>query len=127
MLEMALDKITLRQRFDHLRRVAPRLGIVALAAMAAYLVARYLVGHPQPFFAPISAVLVIGVTAGRTFSRALQLALGVAIGITIADLLVRVAGVGAWQLGLVIFVVMCVVVVHSRPFFQHCWRVARKT
>ncbi len=110
MLEMALDKITLRQRFDHLRRVAPRLAIVALAAMTAYLVARYLVGHPQPFFAPISAVLVIGVTAGRTFSRALQLSLGVAIGIAIADLLVRVAGVGAWQLGLVIFVVMCVVV-----------------
>ena len=110
MLEMALDKITLRERFDHLRAVAPRLALVALAAMVSYLIARYLIGHPQPFFAPISAVLVMGVTAGRTVKRALQLAFGVALGIAVADLLVRYTGVGAWQLGLVIFVVMCVVV-----------------
>jgi len=110
MLEMAIEKITLRDRFDHLRAVAPRLALVALAAMVSYLIARYLVCHPQPFFAPISAVLVMGVTAGRTVKRALQLAFGVALGIAVADLMVRYTGVGAWQLGLVIFIVMCVVV-----------------
>jgi uncharacterized membrane protein YgaE (UPF0421/DUF939 family) len=89
MLEMAIEKITLRQRFDHLRAVAPRLALVALAAMVSYLFARYIVGHPQPFFAPISAVLVMGVTAGRTVKRALQLAFGVALGIAVADLMVR--------------------------------------
>ena len=110
MLEMAIEKITLRERVEQVRRAAPRLAVVALAAMAAYFFARHVVGHPRPFFAPISAVLVMGVTAGRTVRRALQLALGVALGIVVADLLVRVAGVGAWQLGLVIFLAMCVVV-----------------
>ncbi len=110
MLEITIEKTTLRQRFDHLRALAPRLALVALAAMVSYLFARYVVGHPQPFFAPISAVLVMGVTVGRTVKRALQMAFGIALGIVVADLMVRYTGVGAWQLGLVIFVVMCVVV-----------------
>ena len=61
----------------------------AVAASIAYLLAIEVLGHERPFFAPIAAVICLGVTLGERRRRALELALGVAVGLMVADLLVR--------------------------------------
>jgi uncharacterized membrane protein YgaE (UPF0421/DUF939 family) len=78
----------------------------AVAAALAWLVATELVGHSTPFFAPISAVITLGLTVGERRARAVELGLGVAVGIAIADLLVALIGTGAWQIGVVVALAM---------------------
>ena len=75
---------------------------VALSAGVAWLVATEVFGHEQAFFAPISAVIVLGLTVRQRGRRALELALGVSIGIAIADLIVLGTGTGPWQVALVV-------------------------
>jgi Fusaric acid resistance protein-like len=78
----------------------------AVAASLAWLVATEVVGHDQPFFAPISAVITLGVTLGERRRRAIELALGVVVGIAIADVLVAAIGTGTWQVGVVVALAM---------------------
>jgi uncharacterized membrane protein YgaE (UPF0421/DUF939 family) len=67
-------------------------------------------GNEQPFFAPIAAVLTLGLAISRRGARAWELALGVALGIGIADAIVIVTGTGTWQLVLVISLAMAAAV-----------------
>lgn len=78
----------------------------AVSASLAWLVATEVVGHEQPFFAPISAVITLGLTVGQRRRRAIELAIGVAVGIAIADALVAVIGSGTWQIGIVVALAM---------------------
>jgi uncharacterized membrane protein YgaE (UPF0421/DUF939 family) len=78
----------------------------AIAASVAWLLATELVGHEQPFFAPISAVITLGLTVGQRRRRAIELAIGVAMGIAIADALVAAIGTGTWQIGVVVALAM---------------------
>lgn len=73
----------------------------SVAAALAWLFATELIGHQQPFFAPISAVITLGLTVGQRRRRAVELAIGVSVGIAIADLLVAGIGTGTWQVGVV--------------------------
>jgi uncharacterized membrane protein YgaE (UPF0421/DUF939 family) len=73
----------------------------SVAAAAAWLVATELLDHPQPFFAPISAVITLGLTVGQRRRRAAEIAVGVAVGIAIADALVQAIGTGTWQIGVI--------------------------
>jgi uncharacterized membrane protein YgaE (UPF0421/DUF939 family) len=81
-----------------------------LAAGAAWLVAYRVVGHDQPFFAPIAAVIVLSASAGLRWRRALELIGGVALGIAIADLLIFFAGVGVLQIVTVVTVAILITV-----------------
>jgi uncharacterized membrane protein YgaE (UPF0421/DUF939 family) len=78
----------------------------AVAAALAWLVATELVGHEQPFFAPISAVITLGLTVGQRRRRAIELAIGVSVGSAIADALVAAIGTGTWQIGIVVALAM---------------------
>jgi uncharacterized membrane protein YgaE (UPF0421/DUF939 family) len=78
----------------------------AVSASLAWLVATEVVGHEQPFFAPIAAVVTLGLTVGQRRRRAVELALGVAVGIAIADALVAAIGTGTWQIGVVVALAM---------------------
>jgi uncharacterized membrane protein YgaE (UPF0421/DUF939 family) len=82
----------------------------AVAASLAYLSAIHLLGHQQPFFAPIAAIISLGVTLSQRRRRALELAIGVAIGLMVADLLVLVIGTGTVQMGLVVTLAMAAAV-----------------
>ena len=75
---------------------------LALAAGIAWLIATEVFGHESAFFAPISVVLVLGLTVRQRGRRALELGLGVAVGIAVADLIVVLTGTGVWQLVLVV-------------------------
>jgi uncharacterized membrane protein YgaE (UPF0421/DUF939 family) len=91
----------LRSRRERVIAVARPILQTSVAASAAWLIATELVGHTQPFFAPISAVVTLGLTVGERRRRAVELAIGVAVGIAIADLLVAAIGTGTWQIGVV--------------------------
>jgi uncharacterized membrane protein YgaE (UPF0421/DUF939 family) len=82
----------------------------ALAAGLAWLVATDLVGHSRPFFAPIAAIIVLGVNPGRRWRRALEIWLGVALGILVADLLIAGIGTGPLQLALTVSLAMAAAV-----------------
>jgi hypothetical protein len=82
----------------------------ALAACAAWFLAVLVLGIDRPTFAPIAAVIVLGLAVGERGRRAVELTLGVAIGIALADLLVSVVGVGAVQAGIFVALAMAVAV-----------------
>jgi len=97
-------------RLQRLRATAPFLAQAALATALAWLVATELVGHRSPFFAPISALLVLGVSAGQRGRRAVETAFGVALGIFVGDVLVNLIGGGTWQLIVIVPLAMTVAV-----------------
>jgi uncharacterized membrane protein YccC len=78
-------------------------------------VATELIGHVRPFFAPISALLILGLSFGQRSRRAIENAFGVALGIFIADLLVNVIGGGTWQLLVIVPLAMSVAVLLGAP------------
>jgi uncharacterized membrane protein YgaE (UPF0421/DUF939 family) len=80
----------------------------ALAAAIAWALAKWVVGQPQPFFAPAAAVISLGLSRGQPRRRAVELSIGVAVGIGIAAALVRLIGVGAIQVGVLVALVMSI-------------------
>jgi uncharacterized membrane protein YgaE (UPF0421/DUF939 family) len=96
----------LRSRRERIITTARPILHTSVAAAGAWLVATEVVGHERPFFAPISAVIVLGLTVGERGRRAVELAIGVALGIAIADALVAVIGTGTWQIAVVVGLAM---------------------
>jgi uncharacterized membrane protein YgaE (UPF0421/DUF939 family) len=82
----------------------------AVAASLAYFLAAVVLGNEQPFFAPVAAVVTLGLAPGERGRRALEVALGVVVGLGVADTLVRIIGVGAAQIGVVVALAMAAAV-----------------
>lgn len=82
----------------------------AAAAALAWLLANTVLGHQNPVFAPIAAIVSLGATRGQRAQRAIELSLGVALGITAGDLLTSVIGVGVWQLAVIVGLAMAAAV-----------------
>jgi uncharacterized membrane protein YgaE (UPF0421/DUF939 family) len=76
----------------------------AVAAGIAFGIARYLLDHPYPFFAPVSAWVALGFSTDRSARRVAELAVGVAIGVGLGDAVVHVIGTGLWQVAVVLLV-----------------------
>ncbi|AEI13321.1 FUSC family protein [Cellulomonas gilvus] len=76
----------------------------SVAAGIAFGIAHYVLGHPYPFFAPVSAWIALGFSTDRSARRVAELAVGVAIGVGLGDAVVHVIGTGLWQVALVLFV-----------------------
>jgi len=80
-----------------------------LGASGAWAFATHVLGHQRPFFAPVAAVVALGVSGGGRLRRTAELAVGVALGVAIGDLLVGLIGQGAWQVGVVVVVALLLV------------------
>jgi hypothetical protein len=110
------EKVSFLVRFrHHLRSGGLRLRSgwlqilqTAVAACVAWFLAVLLLGLDRPTFAPIAAVISLGLAVGERGRRAVELTLGVAFGILIADFLVSILGVGAVQAGIVVALAMTV-------------------
>ena len=84
-----------------LKRVAQRFFPalrVGVAAGIAYAIAFEWVGHGQPFFAPISVVIIVGLSGGDRIKRALDMSLGCILGVLVGDLVFAPLGPGGWQI-----------------------------
>ena len=87
----------------------------AVAACVAWFLAVLILRLNRPTFAPIAAVISLGLAAGERGRRAVELTLGVAfVGVAIGDLLVSVVGIGAVQAGAVVVLAMALAVFLSR-------------
>ena len=108
LIEGAADRsrTSMRTRFERLRVAWRSIVQAAVAATAAYLIATEVAGHSQAFFAPVSAIITLGITVGQRGRRAVELALGVAVGIGVADGLVLLLGPGAVPLAVVVLLAM---------------------
>lgn len=100
------SRTTLRVRLERLRALAAPVAQNALAAAGAWLLATELLGHAAPFFAPMAAIIVLGLARGRHARRAVELAAGVALGICVADLIVLGLGQSALTIALVVALAM---------------------
>jgi uncharacterized membrane protein YgaE (UPF0421/DUF939 family) len=81
-----------------------------VAAALAWSLARFVVGHPTPFFAPVAAIVSLGLGYGRRLRRVAEVTVGVALGVLIGDLFVHAFGPGPWQLLVVVGLAMCIAV-----------------
>jgi uncharacterized membrane protein YgaE (UPF0421/DUF939 family) len=111
-LELAAERsrIGLDDRLQRLRALAPTLATAAVAAAVAWLIAKSTFGSSGAFFAPIAAIITLGLTAGERLRRAVELSIGVPLGIALADVLVHVLGDGVLQLMAITFLALVLAV-----------------
>jgi uncharacterized membrane protein YgaE (UPF0421/DUF939 family) len=83
---------------------------VAIAAGVAWYIAHDLLGHPRAFFAPVAAIVSLGLSYGQRLRRVGEVTVGVAVGVAVADIFVRIAGTGVWQVTVVVLASMTVAV-----------------
>jgi hypothetical protein len=115
-IALALMKVGFFARFRHRLRLGGlrlrggwlQILQTAVAACVAWFLAVLLLGLDLPTFAPIAAVISLGLAVSERGRRAVELTVGVAFGILIADFLVSILGVGAVQAGIVVALAMTV-------------------
>ncbi|WP_051162776.1 FUSC family protein [Nocardia transvalensis] len=100
----------LRNAAQRLRKSALPIVQCAVGAALAWFLAHRVVGHPQPFFAPMAAIISIGVSFGARLRRSVELVAGVAVGIGIGDFFISRVGTGPWQIALVVAFAMAMAV-----------------
>jgi uncharacterized membrane protein YgaE (UPF0421/DUF939 family) len=100
------SRLSVREGLLRLRDAWRPIVQVAAAATVAWLSATEVVGHTSPFFAPVAAIITLGITQGERGRRAFELAFGVTLGIAVADGLALLIGTGAGQLGFVLILAM---------------------
>lgn len=109
----------LRTSVQRLRVSALPILQCAVAAAGAWWVATEIIGHASPFFAPIAAVVSLGLSLGARLRRSVELVAGVTIGIGVGDLLIAAIGTGTWQIALVVGLAMsAAVLLNSGPIFS---------
>jgi len=96
------SRVSMRTRLERLRFAWRSILQASVAAGVAWVIATEVFGHDRPFFAPVAAIITLGLTISERGRRAVEVAIGVALGIAIGDLLVLGIGVGAGQLALVV-------------------------
>lgn len=79
-----------------------------MGAAAAWWVAGSVLNHPQPFFAPVTAMVCLGLSYGQRLRRVADVMLGVAIGVFVGDVFIHYFGSGVWQIVLVAVIAMSV-------------------
>src|SRR5215213_10996936 len=98
--------MSMRARLGRVRAAWRTIVQAALATVIAWAAAHELVGHARPFFAPVAAIVTLGVTLGQRSRRAVEVAAGVTLGIAVADLLALLIGTGTWQLLVIVLLAM---------------------
>lgn len=100
----AASRAYLRSGWSRVSDAAVPVLLASVAAGVAYLLARYGLGQPFPFFAPAAAWISLGFSPDRQARKVAELAIGVSLGVALGEVLGHTLGVGAWQIGLALFV-----------------------
>ena len=107
------SRSTVQSRLLRLRQRSFLICQVAVAAGVAWFIAHDLLDHQRPFFAPVAAIVSLGMSYGQRLRRVGEVTLGVAVGVAVADVFVRVVGSGAWQVAVIVAMSMAVAVLLS--------------
>ncbi|OBG36660.1 aromatic acid exporter family protein [Mycobacterium sp. E3198] len=118
---------------------AARAGLKRLSALWFYLVqtsvaaglswylAHDLLGHPQPFFAPIAAAVSLSISNVLRAMRAVQMIFGVILGIGVGLAVQGVLGPGALAIGVAAFLALCIAVFIGHGFIGQGMMFANQT
>jgi uncharacterized membrane protein YgaE (UPF0421/DUF939 family) len=90
----------------------------SVAAGLAWLFAHDVLGHSQPFFAPIAAAIALSTSGVRRGRRILQMVAGVMLGIGVGEASSAVLGTGAISVGIVVAVTMAAALLAGVGFFS---------
>jgi uncharacterized membrane protein YgaE (UPF0421/DUF939 family) len=104
------SRVSMHTRLERLRLAWRSIVQAGVAAGLAWVIATEVFGHTQPFFAPVSAVIVLGLTVTQRGRRAFEVAVGVAVGIAVGDLFVLAIGVGPAQLAIVVMLAITIAI-----------------
>src|SRR3954449_7978966 len=104
------SRVSMRTRLERLRLAWRSVLQAGVAAGLAWVVATQVFGHKLPFFAPVAAIITLGLTTSQRGRRAAEIPIGVAVGIAVGDLLVLEIGVGAAQLALVVMLAIALAI-----------------
>jgi uncharacterized membrane protein YgaE (UPF0421/DUF939 family) len=104
------SRVSMRSRLERLRLAWRSILQAGVAAGLAWVIATDVFGHKQPFFAPVAAIITLGLTISQRGRRAVELSIGVAVGIAVGDLLVYWIGVGPAQLALVVMLAIAIAI-----------------
>lgn len=99
-------RASLRVRLDRWRDRSFLIAQCAVTAALAWWLAQVVLGHEVPFFAPVAALLCLGVTFGHRLRRGVEVAVGVALGVAVGDVFVLLFGTGVWQIAVVLVIAM---------------------
>src|SRR5438094_10255797 len=88
----------LTRRLTRWRNTAVAIVQAALAAGLSWLVAVHIVDHRAPFFAPVAAVVCLGITLGQRLRRVIELIVGVGLGAGVGDVLIYCICIGRCQI-----------------------------
>jgi uncharacterized membrane protein YgaE (UPF0421/DUF939 family) len=101
-------RLSIAARLARLRSKGWLVAQASVAAGLAWFIARDVFGHPTPFFAPVAAVVCLGMSYGQRLQRVAEVTFGVAVGVLVADLLVLIVGNGPWQMTLIVALAMSI-------------------
>jgi uncharacterized membrane protein YgaE (UPF0421/DUF939 family) len=107
----AAGRMPTAHRVAELRAASVPIAQTAVAAGAAWWIATDLLHHRSPLFAPIAAIIALGLNAGYRTHRAVEMVLGVSLGVVIGDALIDAIGTGPLQMGLAVLLAMTAAVV----------------
>src|SRR5699024_7190674 len=100
---------SLRSRINRVRTRFPYMLQATIGASLAYWVAHELVGHPQPFFAPMSVDIILGLSGDDRLSRALEMTMGGVLGVAVGDLQSHSTGMSVpVQISLIVFIALII-------------------
>jgi uncharacterized membrane protein YgaE (UPF0421/DUF939 family) len=102
LLEEAVERSRPSLVAERLRANALWFAQAALATSVAWVLAREVLGHPRPIFAPIVALIGVSATLGQRRRYAVEMVIGIALGIAIADALVVAIGDGPVQIAAIV-------------------------
>ncbi|WP_454138111.1 FUSC family protein [Microbacterium paulum] len=101
-------RLSPRRGLERVRDSAGAITQIVIAATAAFAFAHYALGHATPLLAATVTVSSLGLVRDARPRRVLETVIGMIIGILIAELIVLVAGIGWWQLGITLAVSLVV-------------------
>ncbi|MCW2663537.1 MAG: aromatic acid exporter family protein [Mycobacterium sp.] len=99
-----------RAGLNRLRAVWFNLVQTSVAAGLSWYIAHDLLGHPQPFFAPIAAAVSLSITNVLRAQRAIQMMIGVTLGIGVGIAVQWLLGPGAVAIGVAALIALCAAV-----------------
>ena len=107
---LARTRVSAKNRWRRLRSRGWQIIQCAVGAALAWYLAQTLLGHSRPFFAPVAAVIALGMSFQDRLRRVAEIVAGVALGVGVGDLFVHLVGTGVWQIALVVSIAMTLAV-----------------
>jgi uncharacterized membrane protein YgaE (UPF0421/DUF939 family) len=101
---------------ERLRGVWSPIVQTSVASGLAWYIAKDLLGHPQPFFAPIASAVCLSISNVLRAQRAVQMIIGVSLGIWIGAMAQRLLGSGVVPIAVTVLVALSVAAVIGRGF-----------